>query len=219
MRQPVSSRDARVDRGSQTRARIIAATRSELARRESDLTLDHVAARLGITKQAVLYHFPSKDRLLLELMWLGMEEEADVMIAAVDAARSADDAVRRFLHANLAFHVADLPRFRLMYIRAQVVPGAKNPMTDDERATRIYAQTSRMYAAFEAKLRADPRFPVELDPRTLAVSLHLAAIGYATMAGELASINDTMKRPMDRYVDELATTIAMGFGVSGKRRR
>ena len=171
-----------------------------------------------LTKQAVLYHFPSKDRLLVELSLIGLADEADAMVAALAGATSAADAVKRFLRASLAFHLADLDRFRLMYIRAQVVPGAKETLTAAERATRIYAQTGRMYSALETKLRADLELPSELDPRALAVAIHLAAIGYATMAGELEGAKDNMKLPMTRYVDALAAAIGLGLGPRSRTR-
>jgi AcrR family transcriptional regulator len=211
------STDARVARGAETRTRIVAATRAMLVEHGQDLTLDHVAGALGLTKQAVLYHFPSKDRLFVELALLGVVEESDAMVAAVAPARSAADAVRRFLRGNLAFHQADLERFRLIYVRAQVVPGAKETLRPAERRARLYPATARMYAALEAKLRADPRFPRHLEARTLAVALHLAAIGYATMAGELEGAGDAMKLPFARYTDELAAAIADGLG--GRARR
>jgi AcrR family transcriptional regulator len=216
--QSKSVTDGRVVRGVETRARILDATRAELALRGSDLTLDHVAARLALTKQAVLYHFPSKERLLAELMLVYMADEADAMCAAVARARSGSDAIRRFLRASLKFHLDDLVRFRLMYIRAQVVPGSKTSLTQAERVTGIYAQTSRMYGALEAKLLRDPRFPRDLNARTLAVSTHLAALGYATMAGELEGAQDNMKLPIARYADELASAIERGLAPKRRRR-
>jgi AcrR family transcriptional regulator len=215
---PPRTADARVARGAETRERIIAETRTALARHGLNLTLDHVADALGLTKQAVLYHFPSKDRLLVELALVGIAEEANAMIAAVARARTAADAVRRFLRANLAFHRADLERFRLIYVRAQVFPGAKDSIRS-EMPTRIYPVTRRMYAALEAKLRDDPRFPPHLEPRTLGVAVHLAAIGYATMAGELEGVHEKMKLPFESYIDELATAIGGGFAPRARRPR
>jgi AcrR family transcriptional regulator len=220
----VAPTDARAARGAETRARILAETRAALGKLGQELTLDDIAARLGLTRQAVLYHFPSKDRLMVELALLGITEESDAMIAALVRARSAADAVRRFLRASLAFHLGDLERFRLIYVRAQVVPGAKITFPGEERKVRLYPVTSRMYSALEEKLSADPKFPSDLNPRTLAVAVHLAAIGYATMAGELKGARDTMKFPFERYVDELASAIGRGFSVGvadkiAKRRR
>src|SRR5262249_45890616 len=142
--------DARAARGAQTRLRILEVTRAELAREGPDLTLDGVAARLSMTKQAVLYHFPSKERLLVELALEGIVEEADAMVKAVERASTAADAVRRFVRANLAFHLADLERFRLIYVRAGVVRGAKDCFDVTERRERLYPVTSRMYDALEA---------------------------------------------------------------------
>jgi AcrR family transcriptional regulator len=215
----VSTTDARAVRGAETRNRILAATRVELRRHGQDLTLDHIAARVALTKQAVLYHFPSKDRLLVELALLGIAEEADAMVAALAHARSAADAVHRFLSASLAFHLDDLERFRLIYMRAQVVPGAKDTLPASERKARLYPVTERMYAALEKKLISDASFPGHLDARTLAVALHLAAIGYATIAGELEGAKDAMKLPFQRYVDELSAAIGGGIGRAGSSRR
>jgi AcrR family transcriptional regulator len=210
--------DARAARGAETRQRILDATRAELAREGADLTLDGVAARLSITKQAVLYHFPTKDRLLVELSLEGILEESDAMIAAVEPASSAADAVRRFVRANVAFHLADLERFRLIYVRAGVVRGAKRSLTMTERKERLYPVTSRMYAALEEKLRGDRRLPRHVEPRTLAVSVHLSSLGYATMASHLEGAEERMKRSFEEYAEAGAEMLASGLA-DDKRRR
>jgi AcrR family transcriptional regulator len=218
MKTPPSATHARSARGTETRNRILTVTRTELRKHGQDLTLDHIAARLALTKQAVLYHFPSKDRLLVELSMQGIAEEADTMVAAVLPARSAADAIHRFLSASLAFHLTDLERFRLIYVRAQVVPGAKKILPIAERTVRLYPVTARMYGALEEKLVADPTFPDHLDARILAVGLHLAAIGFATMAGELEGAKDAMKLPFQRYIDELSAAIGGGIRKGSRRR-
>jgi AcrR family transcriptional regulator len=211
--------DARAARGTETRRRILEATRAELAREGADLTLDGVAERLSITKQAVLYHFPSKDRLLVELSLEGILEESDAMVAAIEPASSAADAVRRFVRKNVAFHLADLERFRLIYVRAGVVRGAKQSLTIPERKERLYPVTSRMYAALEVKLRDDRRRPSYVDPRTLAVSIHLSCLGYATMASHLAGSGETMKQSFEEYADAAASILALGLGEARRPRR
>lgn len=211
--------DGRAVRGAETRARILRETRIELSKNGLDLTLDRIAERLAITKQAVLYHFPSKNRLLVELALLGLAEEAEAMAAAVAPARSAAEAISRFLRENLAFHLRDIERFRVMYVHAQVARGAKKALSPQLRKTRLYPVTSRMYSALESKIRADSSFPSDLDARTLAVSVHLAAIGFATMAGELAEAKDQMKLPFERYVDTLARAIGKGVSLGGARAR
>jgi AcrR family transcriptional regulator len=203
--------DARAARGAETRLRILEATRAELASEGADLTLDGVAARLSLTKQAVLYHFPSKDRLLVELSLEGIAEESDAMITAIEPASSAADAVRRFVLANVSFHLEDLERFRLIYVRAGVVRGAKDSLPTAERKARLYPVTSRMYDALEAKLRADAEEPSDVDPRTLAVGIHLSALGYVTMASHLAGSGETMKRSFEEYASAVADVLARGL--------
>jgi AcrR family transcriptional regulator len=211
--------DARAVRGAETRLRILDATRAELAHEGLDLTLDGVAARLSMTKQAVLYHFPSKDRLLVELSLEGILEESDAMVTAVEPASSAADAVRRFVRANVAFHLADLARFRLIYVRAGVVRGAKASLSISEREERLYPVTSRMYDALEVKLRTHRRLPSDTDPRTLAVGIHLSSLGYATMASHLAGAQEKMKRSFAEYADAAATILAHGLGEDEEKKR
>jgi hypothetical protein len=51
------------------------------------------------------------------------------------------------------------------------------------------------------------------------VAVHLAAVGFATMAGELEGAKDAMKLPFQRYVDELSAAIAGGIGKGAGRSR
>lgn len=207
----MSTHDARAARGAETKERILEATRAELnAVGSADLTLDGVASRLSMTKQAVLYHFASKDRLLVELALEAIVEESDAMVHAIASARTAGDAVRRFVRACVAFHLADLERFRLVYIRAGVVRGAKASLTMPERNQKLYPVTSRMYDALEAKL-ARGKLPRGVDARTLAVSIHLAALGYATMGSHLAGVGETMKRSFEDYAEAAALVLANGI--------
>jgi AcrR family transcriptional regulator len=207
---------ARAARAADTRQRILAATRAELADMGADLTLDRVAARLSVTKQAVLYHFPSKERLLVELALEWIAEESGAMVAAVAPASSAADAVRRFVRANLAFHLEDIERFRVVYVRLGVVRGVTS-LTIAERTERLYPVTSRMYSALEVKVRADRRVPSDIEPRAFAVGVHLSCLGYAAMASHIGGTEETMKRPFEAYADAVVSVLARGLG-EGKRR-
>jgi AcrR family transcriptional regulator len=190
-----------------TRERIVEAARELL--HGGDFTLADVGARVGISRPAVLYHFGTKERLLLEVGLTGIAEESEAGVAAVAGATSAGDAIGRFLRAIVAFHRADLARFRLVYLRLQIQPELARIMAD---RARVYPVTGRMYAALEAALRADPAWPPEVDARRTAVAVHLAALGVATMAGNLAAVGETMREDFDRYVDELVALLGRGLG-------
>jgi hypothetical protein len=53
----------------------------------------------------------------------------------------------------------------------------------------------------------------------LAVAVHLAALGFAAMAGELEESGESMKRPIARYASELARGIAGGVKGGARRAR
>jgi AcrR family transcriptional regulator len=201
--------DIRSQRSAETRRRILLATKTVLIARGSDLTLDEVAAELGLTKQAVLYHFPSKDRLLVELALQAVAAESEAMVSALAGSKGLD-ALRRFVRANLAFHRADLERFRVVYLRGQVMPGARAGLTAEERATRLYPVTARMYEVLEGCIRRDRRLRAGIDARRLAVAVHLATLGFVTMAGTLEVSSDAMKLPLDDYAEELIALVIRG---------
>ncbi|MFZ5479747.1 MAG: TetR/AcrR family transcriptional regulator [Myxococcota bacterium] len=198
----------------ETRARILEAAR-ELLRATAgvDFTLADVGAKLGISRPAVLYHFGTKERLLLELAWEAIAEEADAGVAAVAGAPSAAEAIARFVRGIVAFHRDDLARFALVYAVVQVRRDLRlDAREGGENAVRAYPVTGRMYGAVEAALLADPAWPRDRSARRAAVAAHLAALGVVTMAGMLAAVGDAMREDLDRYVDELVAMLTRGVG-------
>lgn len=201
--------DLRTQRTAQTRRRILTSARTLLGRQGGDVTLDEVAARVGISKQAVLYHFASKERLLGELALEMLDAESRAMVDAVQPA-SGVEALRCFARANFAWHCADFERLRLSYLRAQVAPGAREVFTEAERQERMYPTTSRMYDALEQRVRSGGDVAPDIDVRRLAVAVHMAAIGFGTMAGMLDAVGTTFKLPMQAYLDQLMDAVTRG---------
>jgi AcrR family transcriptional regulator len=88
------------DRGSDTRSRILAAARQLFAERGYAATsLADIAARVGLTKTAVAYHFHPKDRLAAELI----APAADDLIALLGTDHGPDP--RRFIEPLTDFVV------------------------------------------------------------------------------------------------------------------
>jgi AcrR family transcriptional regulator len=222
--------DLRALRTAQTRQRILAATRRLLGR-HGDATLDAVAAQVGVSKQSVLYHFGSKERLFGELALELITAEAAAMVEAVQGARGVE-VLRRFARANLAWHCANFDRLRLSYLRSQIAPGARDAFTEAERAERMVPHTARMYDALEQCVRAGADIAPALDVRRLVVAVHLAALGFATMAGTLEAVGTSFRQPLEAYLDTLLDAVVRGAsegetarkssctdnGVSRKRR-
>lgn len=201
--------DLRRQRTAQTRQRILESARSLLGRHGGGVTLDAVAARVGISKQTVLYHFASKERLFGELALEILVAEAEAMAAAVQGTRGVE-ALRCFAQANLAWHCADFERLRLSYLRAQVTPGARDAFTESERQQRMYPATSRMYDVLEQRVRSGDDFAPDVDIRRLGVAVHMAAIGFGTMAGTLDAVGTSFKLPVQTYLDQLLDVVTRG---------
>ncbi|MGW4638853.1 TetR/AcrR family transcriptional regulator [Sphaerisporangium sp. NPDC004334] len=89
-----------IDRGGETRTRILAAARQLFAERGYAATsLSDIAARVGLTKTAVAYHFHPKDRLAAELI----APAADDLVALLDGDHGGDP--RAFIEPLTAFVV------------------------------------------------------------------------------------------------------------------
>lgn len=205
--------DARRRRGAQTRQAILDAARGLLAEVGNDLTLEAIASRIGVTRQAVLYHFPTKERVMVELALEAIAAERDV---AIDAVRCATgfDAIARYVRALVAFYVADVDRFRLVYMRGQILGGGLPWFPAEERRERLYPVTSAAYAAVEDAVGCVPAGPAT---REVVVAAHLAAVGFATMYGTTVASGDPMVLPVDRYVDALLVTWRRGFSLDHQR--
>src|ERR1700688_960483 len=111
----------------------IAHTRSRLPRAERELqiletaralfaergfgavTMDDVAARVGVTKPLLYAYFGNKDRLYIACM----QPAGDAMLAtvteAVRATRAPADALREGLHAFFAFVESDRDSWRVLF--------------------------------------------------------------------------------------------------------
>lgn len=187
-----------------TRQEILEAVRDLVrAGGPSLVTFDGVAERLNVSKQAVIYWFPTKEDLIAGAALPALTEEAERATAAVADAPDAATAIERFVRAVTDFHLADLDRFRLMYVAPQ--SGAKPRQRSLPRLVgeKIHPVTTRMYDALEACLAADPSFSARTDSRRAAVSIHMAALGLVLMVGLADAVGDPLRHSTADLVDSL----------------
>ena len=194
-------------RRSDTRARIleVAADLMSVGGLEA-VTFDAVAARLGVTKQAVIYWFPSKVALLSALALPGLRGEAQVAIDAAVGASCRTQAVRAVVRAVIDFHLADLARFRLMYLSPQIGATAGTKRTAAELVAQVHPVTSEMYTAIAAALGDGP------TAREMAMALHMAALGHVLMIALTEAIHDPLRHAPELLADRLAALLAAGAG-------
>lgn len=191
-----------------TREAIIRHARQLLAEHgAARLTFQALAAALGVSKQAIIYWYPSKWELVRDIAVPALRAEADATIAAIADAASAADAVERFLRALVAHHLADLGGFRMLYLASQF---DRRPALEDE-AQRvldpIHETTATMYAALAAKIVADTGFLAGEHPRRLAVAVHMAGIGLLTMLALAESASDPLAHQTGPLIDSMVALL------------
>jgi AcrR family transcriptional regulator len=197
--------------GDETRRRILTAARVQVATRGiPGLTLEGVAREVGVTRQAVLYHFGSRQRLLVELYFDELEQEAHALTTAIEGAGSAPAAIEAFVAAAVDHYLEDLDRFRLLYLVHQVARHEVE-LPPEERRARLYPTTRRAFDRLEAAIRADPRLAPDVDPRRIAVATHMAALGVAAYMSTIDATGDSLLHDPRVVAADVARAIGRGI--------
>lgn len=196
-------------RGAETSDRILDAARTLVREVGPDkLTFDAVADRVGISKQAVIYWFPNKARLVEALVRPALEAESEAGKAAVREDAGATDAIRDFVTALAVFHTADLERFRLMYVTPQI---GQRPAGRAEMVTtlgRIHPATTAMYDALANVLVASERYDRMVDARRAAIAIHTSLLGLILRMAMADTLNAPLRHRNDALVEALLGVIA-----------
>lgn len=172
------------------------------------LTFDAVALRVGVSKQAVIYWFPNKARLIEALVRPALENEAAAACSAIRTSDSPATAMRGFVSALAAFHMSDLDRFRLMYVAPQIGQRAKRGGEMLTTLGRIHPATTQMYDALADILVADPRYARKMDARRAAVTIHTALLGLILRLAMADALNAPLRHRQDGLVEALLGIIA-----------
>lgn len=196
-------------RKGETAERILLAAR-EIVRAEGPdrLTFDAVAQKVGVSKQAVLYWFPNKARLIEALVRPALEAESAAGSAAIGSNAVATDAIRAFVTALAVFHTSDLDRYRLMYVTPQIGqrPGRSGQMLTT--LGRIHPSTTTMYDKLAERLVADGRYKRLIDARRAAVAIHTALLGLILRMAMADALNSPLRLKDDALVDALVNVMA-----------
>lgn len=192
-----------------TADRILVAARAIVRAEGPDqLTFDAVAAEVGVSKQAVLYWFPNKARLIEALVRPALESESAAGRSAIAAQTTAGDAIRAYISALAVFHSSDLERFRLMYVTPQI---GQRPGRNGQMLTtlgRIHPSTTEMYDALADKLVAGGRYDRLVDARRAAAAIHTALLGLILRMAMADALNAPMRAREDALIDALVNVMA-----------
>jgi len=174
------------------------------------LTLDAIAAELGLTKQGLYYHYASKEALVAELALQEWSAVADAVHEATQAATSAEDALESLVRSYVSHYAGRLQMFRLATQSAQLSPLAAH--LGREQLEAIRPLNDRMYGPTENRLRdaqSAGHAARSLDPRRLAFIAHTSAMGLLAMQLMVSNIDDPLRHPETRLVDELCRALRL----------
>lgn len=143
-----------------TRDRILAALREVLAGGGTDAaTLENVAARAGVSKGGLLYHFPSKQELFHGLLAQTRESVA----TELGSLSSQGDVVRTFLEYSAPRDEQERGFIAALITGIRNEHGAsadEQPAGDDYRVSGLFAD---IFAAWEEPIRAAVGDPVTAE--------------------------------------------------------
>ena len=167
------------------------------------VSFDKVAAELGITKQAVLYWFPSKSALLAAMFIDWLDAEAQAAEDAVKSAKTANEAISAFVTEIVSFHAKNFDRFRMMYLAPQTLKVGSQVGRKEEAIGEINQVTSRLYGSLAEKL--DANF---IEARQTAFIVHSSVLGLVMMLALADSISDPLAHSQSDLVDALVSRLA-----------
>lgn len=162
------------------------------------VSFDAIARRLGRSKQAILYWYPSKHDLLAAMFLPWLESEAETASHAVSMSSGRSEAVGSFIRSVAGFHLADLDRFRMMYLVPQTTSTKSPDRGKLVAGDKVYPVTNRLYGALADHLLGEPD-----AARKEAVAIHSAVLGLVLMISFAAALHDPLKHDPEDLIQSL----------------
>ena len=176
------------------RAQIVAAAIETLAEvGYANTSLARIAARLGISKGVISYHFAGKDDLIAEIVSQVLQRAWAYIQPRIEARTTGPEMLRAYIESHFEF-MRDNPKqlSAVVEIVRATIAGAKSPFTGDrDGAVHMLAELLTRFQA-AGDLRAD------FDPNAMAIAIR-AVIDAAP--GRLAD----PAFDIDQYTREAAT--------------
>jgi AcrR family transcriptional regulator len=175
----------------------------------SAVTFQAIASAFGVSKQAIIYWYPTKWALVADVCLPFMREEAAALLPALARAAGASEAKELLIRAFVAHYMPRLPQFRMLYLPTPL--GESEPNAPDQQAALapVHAVTASVYSALEDKIRADASsLTAPVSARRAAVAVHMAAVGLVTMFAAADAIGDPMVHAPDDMVEALIAILA-----------
>lgn len=166
------------------------------------VSFDKVAAELGITKQAVLYWFPSKSALLAAMFIDWLDTEAQAAENALKGTKSANEAIRAFVTQIVSFHAENFDRFRMMYLAPQTLKVGSQVSRKEGATDEIHKATNKLYSCLAEKLDGSAS-----EARQTAFVIHTSVLGLVMMLALADSVSDPLAHSKSDLVNSLVARL------------
>jgi len=197
------------------RDEILAAARSLLRDGGPDaVTLAAVAGELGMTKPALYHYFSSKEALVRSLVTVLLDEEIEMLVAAVEGERDVGKVLGKLIQAFYDCYVHRLDAFRLVYSQSQLYSGTGSGMDPETLRDEVNPRTRRLFDVLEARL--SPRGASDSERRRLrelAFAAWTSALGLLT----ILSVADATNDPLVHSDKALLAALTAVFDAAGGR--
>ncbi|WP_417666786.1 TetR/AcrR family transcriptional regulator [Roseibium sp.] len=170
------------------------------------VSFDAIARRLGRSKQAVLYWYPTKRDLLAAMFLPWLEAEARTAEEAVANVVAKPEAIAAFVRAIARFHLDDLDRFRMMYLAPQTTGMRSTGRGASVTGEEVYQVTGRLYGALARQLCGNDHSNGDAA-RKQAVAIHSAVLGLVLMFALSDALRDPLKHDAADLVEALIDSL------------
>jgi len=184
------------------RAQIVAAAVDTIAEDGyANASLARIAARLGISKGVISYHFAGKDDLVTEILRQVVEQARDYMVPRITAQSTGAGTLRAYIESNLAF-IRDNPRHLIAVVevvRNTRTAERRHPFRDIGDADGAVRAVTELLTRFQET----GEFRRDFDPAAMAIAIR-AAID--AVPGRLTF---DLELDIDSYAQNIATVFEL----------
>jgi AcrR family transcriptional regulator len=196
--------DSRSFVSSARRAQIVEAAIETLAEvGYANASLARIAARLGISKGVISYHFAGKDDLIAEIVSQVLQRAWAYIQPRIEAQTTGPEMLRAYIESHFEF-MRDNPKqlSAVVEIVRATIAGAKSPFTGDrDGAVHMLAELLTRFQA-AGDLRAD------FDPNSMAIAIRAVIDAAPGRLGDPAF-------DIDQYAREAVTSFDRATCVTG----
>jgi AcrR family transcriptional regulator len=160
------------------------------------ITLASVAAQLGMTKQSLYHYFASKEALIRALVAALLNQEIEVLLAAVERQKADEKVLGTLIRTFHAHYIQNLGAFRTIYCCTQMYAPNESNLDKVTLREKIHPRTRELFDVLERRVAGPTASKTERKRvRQLAFSAWTSALGLLTMLGVADATDDPIMHP------------------------